>query len=42
MIDDITFFELNEHTRPEEIPAMLQPLEEGHPMGILSEAGCRP
>lgn len=40
VIDDITFFELNEHTRPEDIPAMLKPLEEGHPMGILSEAGC--
>lgn len=39
-IDSIRFFELNEHTPPTEIPAMLAPLEAGEPMGILSEAGC--
>jgi len=37
-----TFFiqELNEHTTPPEIPMLLQPLLEGHDMGLLTEAGC--
>lgn len=39
-IDSLTFFELNEHTAPDEIGRMLEPLTEGHHMGILSEAGC--
>jgi 16S rRNA (cytidine1402-2'-O)-methyltransferase len=32
--------ELNEHTLQSEIPPLLQPLLEGHDMGLLSEAGC--
>lgn len=39
-IDALSFTELNEHTRPEEVAAMLAPAEEGHDIGILSEAGC--
>ncbi len=39
-IDDLTFFVLNEHTDPAEIPAMLVPMEQGRDMGIISEAGC--
>jgi 16S rRNA (cytidine1402-2'-O)-methyltransferase len=39
-IDSLQLFELNEHTAPADIPAMLAPLEAGEPMGILSEAGC--
>ena len=39
-IGSITFFELDEHTRAADIPAMLEPLENGNPMGVLSEAGC--
>lgn len=39
-IDSLTFTVLDEHTRPEEIPAMLSPLAEGHPVGVISEAGC--
>ena len=39
-IDTLTFYELNRHTRPEEIPAMLAPLVGGEPMGVISEAGC--
>ena len=39
-IDELTFFTLNEHTDYSELPAMLVPLEEGHDMGIISEAGC--
>ncbi len=38
-IDDITFFELNEHTTPDTIYPFLQPLIDGHDMGLLSEAG---
>ncbi len=39
-IDDLTFFELNRHTSPEEVSEMLIPATEGHDMGIISEAGC--
>ena len=39
-IDSLTFYTLNEHTDASELPAMLRPMEEGHGMGIISEAGC--
>jgi 16S rRNA (cytidine1402-2'-O)-methyltransferase len=39
-IDEMTFFVLNQHTRAEEISSFLQPLIEGHSVGLLSEAGC--
>lgn len=39
-IDSMTFCELSRHTRPEEIPAMLEPLRRGEPVGVMSEAGC--
>lgn len=39
-IDELTFFELNQHTKPEEISQFLQPLKAGDDMGIISEAGC--
>lgn len=39
-IDDSTFVELNEHSSPSEVTAMLEPLLHGHDMGLLSEAGC--
>lgn len=32
--------ELNEHTPPAVIPALLAPLKAGHDLGLLSEAGC--
>jgi len=32
--------ELNEHTPPTAIEALLAPLEAGHDVGLLSEAGC--
>jgi 16S rRNA (cytidine1402-2'-O)-methyltransferase len=38
-IDSLTFYELNEHTKPAEVRAMLQPALDGHDMGIISEAG---
>ena len=39
-IDSITFFELNTHTRKEDISDFLQPMNDGNSMGIISEAGC--
>jgi 16S rRNA (cytidine1402-2'-O)-methyltransferase len=39
-IDQLEFTVLDEHTRPEDVPPMLRPLEEGKPMGVISEAGC--
>ncbi len=38
-IDELHFAELNEHTKPQEVNAMLKPLLEGHDMGMISEAG---
>ncbi len=39
-IDRLTFFELNQHTKAEEINNYLEPLKDGHDIGIISEAGC--
>jgi 16S rRNA (cytidine1402-2'-O)-methyltransferase len=39
-IDELTFYELNEHTDKSTVAPMLVPLAEGHDMGIISEAGC--
>ncbi len=39
-IDSLSFTELNEHTRPEDVSAMLAPMEQGHDIGVISEAGC--
>lgn len=39
-IDTLTFYPLNKHTSPEAISTYLQPLIEGNPMGVISEAGC--
>ncbi len=39
-IDALTFAELNGHTPPEAVARMLEPLEHGEPMGVISEAGC--
>ena len=39
-IDSLTFYTLDEHTRPEEISDYLNPLIEGNAMGVISEAGC--
>lgn len=38
--DELTFFELNKRTRPEELPGFLAPALAGHDVGLLSEAGC--
>lgn len=39
-IGSLSFTELNEHTRPEEVAAMLTPMDDGHDIGVISEAGC--
>ena len=39
-IDSLTFAELNRHTNPADIPAMLEPLTRGEAVGVISEAGC--
>ncbi|MDR1380505.1 MAG: SAM-dependent methyltransferase [Tannerella sp.] len=39
-IDGLSFVELNEHTPPADIPAMLAPMEAGESVGVMSEAGC--
>ncbi len=38
-IDEITFFELNKYTKPEEISEFLKPCLSGNTVGIISEAG---
>lgn len=39
-INAITFTVLDEHTQPHEVESMLAPLQQGLPMGVISEAGC--
>lgn len=38
--EDVEFYELNRHTVPSELHGMLQPLRDGNPVGVMSEAGC--
>ena len=38
-IDSVTFYTLNEHTRPEEISNYLDPISQGANIGLMSEAG---
>lgn len=40
VIDDLTFYTLNQHTSPAEISTFLKPMTDGHDVGIISEAGC--
>lgn len=40
VIDDLTFFELNQHTDKKEISRFLEPIQQGLDIGIISEAGC--
>jgi 16S rRNA (cytidine1402-2'-O)-methyltransferase len=39
-IDELHFVELNEHTPIADVAAMLEPMKQGHNIGIISEAGC--
>lgn len=38
-MDEVTFLELNEHTREEEMADYLDPIEQGEHIGLMSEAG---
>ncbi len=40
VIDDLTFYELNKHTSPEDVAGYLTPLSKGESVGVISEAGC--
>jgi len=40
VIDDLVFFELNQHTDKKEISRFLEPIKTGLDVGIISEAGC--
>lgn len=39
-IDSLTFYELNQHTDRTGIECYLKPMDEGHSVGVISEAGC--
>lgn len=39
-IDSLTFFLLNKRTDTSRLSTYLQPIQQGHSIGILSEAGC--
>lgn len=39
-IDELTFYPLNKHTSPDDLSGYLKPLQKGHSMGVISEAGC--
>lgn len=40
VIDDLDLRELSEHTDVAEVEALIAPMDAGHDMGIISEAGC--
>jgi 16S rRNA (cytidine1402-2'-O)-methyltransferase len=39
-LDDLTFYTLNKHTSTTEWSSFLKPIDDGHSVGIISEAGC--
>ena len=39
-IDELHFVELSEHTPATDVYAMLDPVRNGQPLGVMSEAGC--
>ncbi|HKJ41769.1 MAG TPA: SAM-dependent methyltransferase [Sunxiuqinia sp.] len=39
-IDSLQFFELNKHTDKNQLHTFLEPIKEGHHVGVMSEAGC--
>ncbi|WP_374350872.1 SAM-dependent methyltransferase [Chitinimonas sp.] len=40
VISELVMQDLNEHTKPAELAALLAPLLAGHDVGVISEAGC--
>jgi 16S rRNA (cytidine1402-2'-O)-methyltransferase len=39
-IDSLIFYTLNKYTTQEDLSGFLKPMDEGHSIGIISEAGC--
>ena len=39
-IDELTFFAMGKHASSEAFASYLRPLEQGMPVGVISEAGC--
>ncbi len=39
-IDDCTFYEMGKHADEGRYTSYLQPISDGHPVGVISEAGC--
>jgi len=39
-LQSLAIAELNEHTPPGDVPALLQPALDGHDLGLMSDAGC--
>ncbi len=39
-IDELTFYELNKHTKADDIANFLDPMRDGQHVGVISEAGC--
>ncbi|WP_167608074.1 SAM-dependent methyltransferase [Maribellus sediminis] len=39
-IDACTFYEINKRTDQKDLPRFLKPLEKGHDIAVISEAGC--
>ncbi|VEB44502.1 Uncharacterised protein [Chromobacterium violaceum] len=40
-IRELSMSTLNEHTKETDVAALLAPLQAGHDVGLISEAGCR-
>lgn len=39
-IDSLTFYAMGKHVSPQDFASYLRPLEQGLPVGVISEAGC--
>ena len=39
-IDDSTFYEMGKHALTDQFASYLRPLQQGFPVGVISEAGC--
>ena len=39
-IDDSTFYEMGKHAQADQFASYLKPLQQGQPVGVISEAGC--
>ncbi|NNC83519.1 MAG: SAM-dependent methyltransferase, partial [Flavobacteriales bacterium] len=39
-IDSIQFYEMGKHASPQELEVALNAVRQGHPLGVISDAGC--